>query len=175
MVQEQISFKKKKAQDDKSSLKVSKLQDSRRKLLQEYYQLDENNGEQSDTIHMNPSSNGRETEHNKNEIENPLTSSSTGSEINNGLSNENGNIEKIDDINVNKLTFKEIVHIHNTLTGHEQEINNLIKSTIYDNYYELIRVGEALGKISDTKQSDSRKENVHDLLKDLQSKIKITD
>lgn len=41
-------------------------------------------------------------------------------------------------------SFKELIHTHNELLGKEQDTNNLIKSTIYDNYYDLIRCNELL-------------------------------
>lgn len=41
-------------------------------------------------------------------------------------------------------SFKELIQTHNRLLGQEQDTNNSIKSTIYDNYYDLIRVNTTL-------------------------------
>lgn len=45
---------------------------------------------------------------------------------------------------VEQLNFQELVRTHNRLLGEETETNNSIKNTIYENYYDLIKVNDLL-------------------------------
>ncbi|CAL9731710.1 vacuolar protein sorting-associated protein 51 [Monosporozyma unispora] len=69
--------------------------------------------------------------------------------------NSNGSVEKSSESvsesieKPDKPSFKELIQTHNQLLGKEQDTNNLIKSTIYDNYYDLIRVNKSLEQFID--------------------------
>ncbi|CCF55787.1 hypothetical protein KAFR_0A03520 [Kazachstania africana CBS 2517] len=51
--------------------------------------------------------------------------------------------------NEEEMTLKELLVVHNKLIGKEIEMNNLIKDTIYDNYYDLIKVNNLLKNLND--------------------------
>ncbi|CCK69269.1 Vps51p KNAG_0C01560 [Huiozyma naganishii CBS 8797] len=49
-----------------------------------------------------------------------------------------------DDTDASTQTFRQLVALHNTLLGRENETHNSIKSTIYDNYCDLAQVNALL-------------------------------
>lgn len=53
-----------------------------------------------------------------------------------------------DDRPIPECDFAELVRLHNKLLKKEAEMNNSIKSTIYENYYDLVKVNELLKEIS---------------------------
>lgn len=123
---EQISHKK--------SLRVSRLSTDRQLLLNKYKQ--ENT--EDDVSMKDISGNVSDTDNNNNNN----GKNSTSTDVLNGNRQE-------DEEKRSSYTFKELIQIHNTLLGKEQETNNMIKSTIYDNYYDLIRVNDSLENILD--------------------------
>ncbi|SCV04205.1 LAMI_0H14246g1_1 [Lachancea mirantina] len=44
--------------------------------------------------------------------------------------------------------LKDLVHVHNTLLSKETATNSTIKNTIYDNYYDLLKVNELLKEVA---------------------------
>lgn len=142
---EQISHKR--------SLRVSRLNKDRQLLLSKY--KPENNVSINDV---------NDSVSNVNSIDDStdLKKSSTDD-----LSNNNNNNNEIEqEEKPSGQTFKELIQIHNKLLGKEQETNNLIKSTIYDNYYDLIRVNDCLEDIIDPNSDinilwDKLKQNIN--------------
>lgn len=142
---EQISHKR--------SLRVSRLNKDRQLLLSKY--KPENNVSINDV---------NDSVSNVNNIDDStdLKKSSTDD-----LSNNNNNNNEIEqEEKPSGQTFKELIQIHNKLLGKEQETNNLIKSTIYDNYYDLIRVNDCLEDIIDPNSDinilwDKLKQNIN--------------
>ncbi|KAK5779528.1 Vps51p PWA37_004405 [Arxiozyma heterogenica] len=146
---EQISHKK--------SLRVSRLNTDRQLLLNKYQQ--ENNEENGVTI--------------KDVNEN--VSDGDDNNVKNSASNDGPSLDKQEEVIVEEqekekesssYTFKELIQIHNRLLGKEQETNNMIKSTIYDNYYDLIRVNDSLENILDPNSDinlmwDELKQNIN--------------
>lgn len=45
---------------------------------------------------------------------------------------------------IEQLNFQDLVRMHNRLLSKETETNNSIKNTIYENYYDLIKVNDLL-------------------------------
>lgn len=121
----------------KKSLRVSRLSKDRRLLLKEYYQLDE---PQSAEVEAAPPMNGEAAEE-------------TGA----GESNKSD----MGDKPIDQCKFADLMRLHNSLLKKETETNNSIKNTIYENYYDLIKVNDLLKEMS---QSN---EPLLDRLKDL--------
>ncbi|SCV02635.1 LAME_0H03598g1_1 [Lachancea meyersii CBS 8951] len=48
---------------------------------------------------------------------------------------------------ISESRLVELVHAHNTLSSKKAEMNNTIKNTIYENYYDLIKVNELLHSV----------------------------
>ncbi|QLG74790.1 hypothetical protein HG535_0H01170 [Zygotorulaspora mrakii] len=119
---EQISHKK--------SLRVSRLGRDRRQLLKEYYKL-----ESAQEEALAETGNGK-LEHNQ--IENAADVSESP--------------EKEVEKSIGDQTFKELVQTHNTLLKKETETNNSIKNTIYENYYDLIKVDTLLKGITEANE-----------------------
>lgn len=146
---EQISHKK--------SLRVSRLNTDRQLLLNKYQQ--ENNEENGVTV--------KEGSDN--------VSDGDDNNVKNSASNDSLSLNKQEEVIVEEqeeekesssYTFKELIQIHNRLLGKEQETNNMIKSTIYDNYYDLIRVNDSLENILDPNSDinlmwDKLKQNIN--------------
>lgn len=107
----------------KKSLRVTRLNKDRRLLLKEYYKLEE---EAKENQHQSPSQQVKEP---------------------NDESNSSSNTD-IEDKPINERPFKELVQIHNKLLKKETETNNSIKNTIYENYYDLIKVNDLLKEIT---------------------------
>lgn len=123
---EQISHKK--------SLRIERLREDRRKLLEEYSQVEEaktagNGVEQSAATPL------------QNEDES-VTETGQQQEQEQGQP-----VLSLEERPISELSIKEVVQVHNKLVGKEIEVNNSIKGTIYDNYYDLIRVNELLKKL----------------------------
>ena len=145
---EQISHKR--------SLRVSRLNKDRQLLLSKY--KPENNVSINDV---------NDSVSNVNSIDDStdLKKSSTD-DLSNNNNNDNNNNEIEQEEKPSGQTFKELIQIHNKLLGKEQETNNLIKSTIYDNYYDLIRVNDCLEDIIDPNSDinilwDKLKQNIN--------------
>ncbi|SCU89190.1 LAFA_0E16600g1_1 [Lachancea sp. 'fantastica'] len=49
---------------------------------------------------------------------------------------------------VGEARLSELVHAHNDLSSKKAAMNNTIKNTIYENYYDLIKVNELLHSVS---------------------------
>lgn len=146
---EQISHKR--------SLRVSRLNKDRQLLLSKY--KPENNVSINDV---------NDSVSNVNSIDDStdLKKSSTDDLSNNNNNDNNNNNEIEQEEKPSGQTFKELIQIHNKLLGKEQETNNLIKSTIYDNYYDLIRVNDCLEDIIDPNSDinilwDKLKQNIN--------------
>ncbi|CCD23536.1 Vps51p NDAI_0B05030 [Naumovozyma dairenensis CBS 421] len=163
---EQISHKK--------SLRVNRLSKDRRQLLKEYYNLDSDANSQianpPPTIGDNkadeevmtsmetirPMEEGEEgseegerrtmkegDEEGKEEGDRTSSEDAEGrKDRTSGLSGSTST--PLEDKPISDLTFKELIHIHNSLLKRETETNNSIKNTIYDNYYDLIKVNNLL-------------------------------
>ncbi|SCV00179.1 LANO_0F05600g1_1 [Lachancea nothofagi CBS 11611] len=50
---------------------------------------------------------------------------------------------------ISQSTLAQLVHTHNALLSKKAEMNNTIKNTIYENYYDLIKVNELLRSVGD--------------------------
>lgn len=131
---EQISHKK--------SLRVNRLDKDRRQLLKEYYKLDKESSVPPVTEEKKEEKKIEDGNENK-EI---LTE--------NDFSLSNTNTSNMENKPINELTYKELMIIHNKLLGKETEMNNSIKNTIYDNYYDLIKVNDILKTMADAHQDD---------------------
>lgn len=122
---EQISHKK--------SLRTGK---DKRSLLKEYYHLDNNE--------------------NKIEEETKVEEESTSKNVE--TQDEDEDIPKkleVVDRPINEQTFKELVATHNRLLGKETATNSSIKNTIYENYYDLVKVNDKLEELNSDKLKES--------------------
>ncbi|KAL3239476.1 Vps51p [Nakaseomyces bracarensis] len=52
---------------------------------------------------------------------------------------------------INEQTFRELVATHNKLLGKETATNSSIKNTIYENYYDLVKVNDKLEELNNEK------------------------
>ena len=162
---EQISHKK--------SLRVSSLNKDRRLLLREFYNLenDPNKGEQD--AHIEGAAGKSYTEDGQNPDVSASTDGSTGELVKKdalGAAEENQKKGTEDtDEEIQNLPFKKLVQIHNKLLGKETETNNSIKNTIYENYYDLIKVNNLLKEITNANedQVSKLKQTVETLIKEL--------
>ncbi|CAR29980.1 hypothetical protein ZYGR_0AD06710 [Zygosaccharomyces rouxii] len=55
---------------------------------------------------------------------------------------------------IEQLKFQELVHTHNRLLSKETETNNSIKNTIYENYYDLIKVNDLLKSMTGSNEKE---------------------
>lgn len=129
---EQISHKK--------SLRIERLREDRRKLLEEYSQVGgaiaAGNGVEQSTATAPQNGKDSATETNQQQEQEQQ---------------QQQPVLSLEERPISELSIKEVVQVHNKLVGKEIEVNNSIKGTIYDNYYDLIRVNELLkGLIADT-------------------------
>lgn len=153
---EQISHKR--------SLRVKRLDEDKKRLLKEYYKLsDETNGsledKASDSIPTTPEVTA---EPNEEDVD-------TDNSVKEAIS-VNGSTTS--EQQINEMTLQEILQIHNRLVGQEIEMSNSIKNTIYDNYYDLVKVNTLLeGLVNrESNQTKSDKHNrVEALLGQLQT------
>ena len=162
---EQISHKK--------SLRVSSLNKDRRLLLREFYNLENepNKGRQEARIGEKASEahSGEEQVTDVNidteaDTEKPVKDdelSATEEDLKEGSEDAEEEIKN--------LPFKRLVQIHNKLLGKETETNNSIKNTIYENYYDLIKVNDLLKEITNANedQINKLKQTVESLIKEL--------
>lgn len=126
----------------KKSLRVGRLTKDRELLLNSYQQDDSTAPASSDPVVAHHSDSDPLTTH----------SSDTQERVKDG--DEEGTItedcgENSNDDDITNFRFKELIQTHNKLLGKEQATNNLIKSTIYDNYYDLVRVNTSLAEFID--------------------------
>ncbi|CEP64166.1 Vps51p LALA0_S10e03928g [Lachancea lanzarotensis] len=49
---------------------------------------------------------------------------------------------------VSEARLAQLVHAHNELSSQKAAMNNTVKNTIYENYYDLIKVNELLHSVS---------------------------
>ncbi|SMN19290.1 similar to Saccharomyces cerevisiae YKR020W VPS51 Component of the GARP (Golgi-associated retrograde protein) complex [Maudiozyma saulgeensis] len=120
------------------SLGVKKLNEDKKRLLKEYYKL-------SDEIDTNADNDGVASSSTEGDI---ATTSST--EIPDNNENDVTSIESSNtdpERQINEMTLQQILQIHNRLVGQEIEMSNSIKNTIYDNYYDLVKVNTLLQDI----------------------------
>lgn len=109
----------------KKSLRVSRLDKDRRQLLKEYYKLEssqQNEAQDQTTEHFNVEGASKPQ--------------------------DAPNYEISEEKSIRDSTFKELVQTHNNLLKKETETNNSIKNTIYENYYDLIKVDHLLKEIT---------------------------
>ncbi|SCW04416.1 LAFE_0H13036g1_1 [Lachancea fermentati] len=118
----------------KRPLKI-RLDKDKRKLLQEYYHLNEAQA-QSQNKHNLPSQDQSSEIESTNDNENDTTATTTPTPA---------PVDKP----ISDSTLAELVHIHNTLLTKETETNNTIKNTIYENYYDLIKVNKLLSSVAE--------------------------
>ena len=162
---EQISHKK--------SLRINNLNKDRRLLLREFYNLknDPNEGKQDASTEGDTSGRHSRDEHGTDVNE---SADENADELvqNDGLGvaveDRNEGKQQISE-EIQKLPFKSLVQIHNKLLGKETETNNSIKNTIYENYYDLIKVNDLLKEITDANkdQVSKLKQTVETLIKEL--------
>ncbi|AQZ16197.1 VPS51 (YKR020W) [Zygosaccharomyces parabailii] len=55
---------------------------------------------------------------------------------------------------IEQMNFKDLVSMHNRLLRKETETNNSIKNTIYENYYDLIKVNDLLKSMTGANQEE---------------------
>ncbi|GAV56370.1 hypothetical protein ZYGR_0BB01470 [Zygosaccharomyces rouxii] len=55
---------------------------------------------------------------------------------------------------IEQLNFQELVRTHNRLLSKETEMNNSIKNTIYENYYDLIKVNDLLKSMTGSNEKE---------------------
>lgn len=123
----------------------SKSNREKRQLLKEYYHL---NKEQQDKERLTEEQN-QEAKHEREEA----AAAATAAEENKPI---------------NESTLAELLHTHNKLLGKETEANSTIKNTIYENYYDLIKVNDLLKQVA-TEKDDTLRElkKTLDMLKDV--------
>lgn len=98
-----------------------RLDRNKRQLLKEYYQIKQNNGLRGADSKLSSSPSTEET--------------------------ENASDECVS-INIGQSTLMELLKAHNVLMSREKAANNSIKSTIYGNYYDLVKVNYILGEMT---------------------------
>lgn len=110
----------------KKPLRVSRLNQDRRQLLKEYYKLEEKG-----------TAEGQEPPQREQDQPNDAESQP-----------QDHKDSAEDDRPIAECEFSELVRLHNKLLKKETETNNSIKSTIYENYYDLIKVNDLLQEMS---------------------------
>lgn len=135
---EQISHKK--------SLRVKRLGDDKKRLLKEYYKLEENTNDMITPADTSMEQDANETNNGTSdkEMETGNTDDEGGPQDNNRANDREKDTR---DRPINELTLQQLVQIHNRLVGQEIEMGNSIKNTIYDNYYDLVKVNTLLQNI----------------------------
>ncbi|KAG0669377.1 hypothetical protein C6P45_003813 [Maudiozyma exigua] len=131
---EQISHKR--------SLRVKRLDEDKKRLLKEYYKLsDDTEGsiedETTDSVANTPTIAAAEVSTNKLNMDSPVNETE---EVTTTVKGPTTKPER----KINEMTLQEILQIHNRLVGQEIEMSNSIKNTIYDNYYDLVKVNTLL-------------------------------
>ncbi|CCC68852.1 hypothetical protein NCAS_0B07680 [Naumovozyma castellii] len=146
---EQISHKK--------SLRVNRLNKDRRLLLKEYYKLEEGTEPEPEPEINGETKEGQEQEQ-KSQQRIPSTVDTPEPTV---------VATPMEDKPVSSLTFKELIQIHNKLLSKETETNNTIKNTIYENYYDLIKVNDLLKEVRHAKSDEvAQLKQCVDLLRD---------
>lgn len=142
MMAEQITHKK-------ISRLNSKSNREKRQLLKEYYRL---NKEQQDKERLTEEQN-QEAKHEQPDGHGREGAAAAAAEENKPI---------------NESTLAELLHTHNKLLGKETEANSTIKNTIYENYYDLIKVNDLLKQVA-TEKDDTLRElkKTLDMLKDV--------
>lgn len=108
---------------------LRKVNKERRAQLKEYYNLQEE----------------QEHQEQKEKEEEPETKKGTTD-----ATNDHGKEDKP----IEQLNFQELVSTHNRLLSKEKDMNSSIKNTIYENYYELIKVNDLLKSMTGSNQSE---------------------
>ncbi|CAR30431.1 Vps51p [Lachancea thermotolerans] len=116
-----------------------KIDKDKRKQLQDFYKLREEQSPVSDNINENHESVDQDVASASEDCVEPPT------------------------LKISESTLSELVSAHNTLLGKETEVNNTIKNTIYENYYDLIKVNELLKSVGN--DSSDRLAQLSDILK----------
>lgn len=114
----------------KKSLRVNRLNRDRRQLLKEYYQLEQQGSAEAENTPQEP--------------QKPTGTIETEQEPRQHTAT--------DDRPISECDFSELVRLHNKLLKKETETNNSIKSTIYENYYDLIKVNDLLKEMSNANE-----------------------
>lgn len=133
---EQISHKR--------SLRVKRLDEDKKRLLKEYYKLsDETEGsiedETTGSVPNTPTVSAvAEVSTNKLNMDSPVN------ETEEVTTTAKDPTTTKPERKINEMTLQEILQIHNRLVGQEIEMSNSIKNTIYDNYYDLVKVNTLL-------------------------------
>ncbi|CDO93489.1 unnamed protein product [Kluyveromyces dobzhanskii CBS 2104] len=133
----------------KKSLK--RVDNEKRRLLKEYYNLRRDNG--TDTAAGDAENAGNDTDASVAGASAPAPAASDREvspqdvvqEIR--LELEQGNID------VKSKSLKQLLQVQNLLLAEETEADNVIKNTIYDNYYDLIKVDGILKEMGELDES----------------------
>ncbi|EJS42930.1 vps51p [Saccharomyces arboricola H-6] len=162
---EQISHKK--------SLRVSSLNKDRRLLLREFYNLKNEPNKNEQNARVEGATNESHSEDGQGTDVNASARGSTDKQTMKGTLEavEDDRKEGTEDADeeIQNLPFKRLVQIHNKLLGKETETNNSIKNTIYENYYDLIKVNDLLKEITNANEDQvgKLKQTVEALIKEL--------
>ncbi|AMD19331.1 HBR430Wp [Eremothecium sinecaudum] len=106
---------------------IRRLDRDKRELLKQYYQLQSSTHEPvSSGTAVTPPGDKQQEEH-----------------------EEQDNYTEELAANVTKNSLKELLHAHNALLARETAANNSIKNTIYENYYDLVKVNTILGEMGE--------------------------
>lgn len=142
---EQISHKR--------SLRVKRLDEDKKRLLKEYYKLEEG-GEQEPSNDAAPVQEEAQTsEHNDPSSESEGESGDRASP----------------DLHPREMTLQQLLQVHNRLVGQEIEMGNSIKNTIYDNYYDLVKVNTLLAGVVSPETPGHRHDDAWKLLAKLRA------
>ncbi|QEU60412.1 Vps51 [Kluyveromyces lactis] len=150
----------------KKSLK--RVDNEKRRLLKEYYRLQKDNkpGEttaetdKADTKPSSPSVLPGVTTGSIPASAADIDSCVTHANLDNAVASTPQNTEQQirlelekGDIDVTKKSLKQLLQVQNLLLAEETEADNTIKNTIYDNYYDLIKVDETLKEMTQLDES----------------------
>ncbi|GMM54827.1 Vps51 protein [Maudiozyma humilis] len=124
---EQISHKR--------SLRVKRLDEDKKRLLKEYYKLEDAAGE--------PKEGEREGDGETPTPENAAATTPAAEE----LADAEPSAEPTPELRPHDMTLQQLLQVHNRLVGQEIEMGNSIKNTIYDNYYDLVKVNSLLAGV----------------------------
>ncbi|CAI4046535.1 hypothetical protein SUVZ_11G2320 [Saccharomyces uvarum] len=162
---EQISHKK--------SLRINSLNKDRRLLLREFYNLknDPNEGKQDASTEgatSGPHSRDKHGADVNESVEENADELAQKDKLEAAVEDRNEGKQQVSE-EIEQLPFKRLVQIHNKLLGKETETNNSIKNTIYENYYDLIKVNDLLKEITNANkdQVGKLKQTVETLIKEL--------
>lgn len=67
--------------------------------------------------------------------------------------------------NIQNSTLQQLVQMHNVLLSKEIEANDMIKNTIYENYYDLIKVDDLLKSIINQSDNIQKVKEVVEMVK----------